>query len=348
MPVAVYGFVSGLAGGTGAPSQDWYSFQANAGDSLDISLSLPGDPTGTTSRQLAQCPSSRSTIPVAPWSARSRARARCHCRPCMTGAYEVHVLSADNTSTGDVRAERHRQYRWSRSVRGHQHRSGPRVRSSMPPSSYTVTFNHPVLLTSLAADEFTITTRLRAPRMPRATRSTVPSTVTFYFDPSIFPLGERRDSPMSRSLDPTAANSRPTSAGHRSRRMGTRVHSYFYFDNVAPTIVSSSIDGSVFSPAPATVTEVVDFSETMNTSYIDVGLYGNYLGGFFSPSSEVWQTGPNGPNSELVLTYSNLPNDTYSLYLYAGGFQDLVGNTCKTPTSANFAVAFGSGDVPDA
>ena len=31
MPVAMYGFASGLAGGTGAPSQDWYWFQANAG-----------------------------------------------------------------------------------------------------------------------------------------------------------------------------------------------------------------------------------------------------------------------------------------------------------------------------
>ena len=47
MPVAVYGFVSGLAAGTGAPSQDWYSFQANAGDSLTHQPEPAGRSDGT-------------------------------------------------------------------------------------------------------------------------------------------------------------------------------------------------------------------------------------------------------------------------------------------------------------
>ena len=52
-----YGFASGLAAGNAAPSEDWYSFQANAGDMLAVSLSLPGDTTGTY--QFANWPHAR-------------------------------------------------------------------------------------------------------------------------------------------------------------------------------------------------------------------------------------------------------------------------------------------------
>ena len=45
-------------------------------------------------------------------------------------------------------------------------------------------------------------------------------------------------------------------------------YSYTFFTtNVPPEIVSSSINGSVFSPAPADVTEVVTFNQPMNTSF---------------------------------------------------------------------------------
>ena len=58
-------------------------------------------------------------------------------------------------------------------------------------------------------------------------------------------------------------------------------YSYTFFTtNVAPSIVSSSIDGQVFSPAPADVTEVVTFSQPMNTSFTtssSFSLDGNYL-----------------------------------------------------------------------
>ena len=57
-------------------------------------------------------------------------------------------------------------------------------------------------------------------------------------------------------------------------------YSYTFFTtNVAPYIVSSSIDGQVFSPAPADVTEVVTFSQPMNTSFTtssSFSLFGNY------------------------------------------------------------------------
>src|SRR5439155_14552563 len=49
----------------------------------------------------------------------------------------------------------------------------------------------------------------------------------------------------------------------------------FTTDTVAPFIVSSSLfDGENFSPAPATVTEVVTFSEPMNTADSAGDLFG--------------------------------------------------------------------------
>ena len=41
----------------------------------------------------------------------------------------------------------------------------------------------------------------------------------------------------------------------------------FYTTNVPPTVVSSSVNNQVFSPAPANVTEVVTFSQPMDTSF---------------------------------------------------------------------------------
>ena len=97
------------------------------------------------------------------------------------------------------------------------------------------------------------------------------------------------------------------------------------------------------------MTETVDFSEPMNTSYIDVSLYGELSAApAISPASEVWQTGPNGPDSELVLTYSNLPDDTYTLNLYAGGFQDLVGNTLQNTYTAQLRRGLRHRGFPDA
>jgi len=342
MPVAVYGFVSGLAGGTGAPSQDWYGFQANAGDSLTISLSLPGDPTGTN--QFPDLLNAEFQVydPSGTLVGSFTGQGSLSLPAALTGSYEVQVESADNTSTGE----------YVLNVTGNTGGPQPFVVTSSnpatgalvyPPSSYTVTFSAQVLISSLAADEFTITTDSGS---ETATSYIVdgPNTVTFYFDPSIYPSENRGVADVSITAD--GGGNIPTDLTGTQLGNGDGYSSTFTFDNVAPTIVSSSIDNSVFSPAPQTVTETVDFSETMNTSFIDVSLYGNDRGIFYSPASEVWQTGPNGPNSELVLTYANLPDDVYSLSLYAGGFQDLVGNVLQNTYTAPFAVAFGSGAFP--
>ena len=213
----------------------------------------------------------------------------------------------------------------------------------------TFTFNQQVLVSSITAGEFYLENVVSGD-VETATSFTIdgPQTVTWYFDPSIF-----SSTPSNGGLAevlvyfdnfgagpniPTDLSGTPLTQG------GTEGYfTYFYYDNEPPTIVSSSIDGMVFSPAPATVTETVDFSETMNTRTSTSACTATISGATYSPALEVWQTGPNGPNSELVLTYSNLPDDTYSLNLYAGGFYDLVGNALQNTYTANFAVAFGSG-----
>ena len=100
LPVAVLGFVSGLAGGSAAPSQDWYRFSANAGDSLDISLSLPGDATGFQSPNFLD-PEFEVYDPSGTLLGTFTGAGSISLTALMTGSYEVHVLSADNTSTGE-------------------------------------------------------------------------------------------------------------------------------------------------------------------------------------------------------------------------------------------------------
>ena len=51
MPVAVYGFASGLAAGTGQ-SSDWYQFAVTAGETITLSTTTPGGPPGEFSNGL--------------------------------------------------------------------------------------------------------------------------------------------------------------------------------------------------------------------------------------------------------------------------------------------------------
>ena len=75
---------------------------------------------------------------------------------------------------------------------------------------------------------------------------------------------------------------------------------------------------------PADVTEVVTFNQPMDTSFTtssSFDLYGNYNNVSYAAASFSWD--PTG--TILTINYNNLPNDTYSLTLYAGGFQSVVG-----------------------
>ena len=119
-------------------------------------------------------------------------------------------------------------------------------------------------------------------------------------------------------------------------------YSYTFFTtNVAPYVVSSSIDGQVFSPAPADVTEVVTFSQPMDTSFTtssSFSLYGNYLNVYYAAASFSWDP----TDTILTINYDDLPNDTYTLTLYASGFENSVGIPLASNYVANFSVALGT------
>ena len=110
---------------------------------------------------------------------------------------------------------------------------------------------------------------------------------------------------------------------------------------MVPVIISSSIDGQVFSPAPADVTEVVTFNQPMNTSFTtqsSFSLEGNFLNVSYAAASFSWD--PTG--TILTINYDNRPNDTYSLTLFASGFENLVGIPLADNYVANFAVRAGN------
>ena len=114
----------------------------------------------------------------------------------------------------------------------------------------------------------------------------------------------------------------------------------FTTDTVPPYIVSSSIaDGSIFSPAPQDVTEVITFSEPMNTSLTPtIDLFGEIRNVHYAASSESYDS----TGTVLTIQYNNLPSDAYQFNLFTSGFQDLAGNTLVSGLTTNFEVTAGT------
>ena len=93
------------------------------------------------------------------------------------------------------------------------------------------------------------------------------------------------------------------------------------------------------------MTEVVTFSQPMDTSFTTASsfeLLGNYRNVQYAAASFSWD--PTG--TILTINYDNLPDDTYTLTLFAGGFQNLVGIPLASDYVANFAVALGTAAFP--
>ncbi len=200
-----------------------------------------------------------------------------------------------------------------------------------PPTDITVTFNDPVDAESLTPGELevngvsaTAVTLLNA----NAVEWSVPS--------SGFPTGV--DLPNVVTIGADAYGDQVTTVSGQS----LTPYSYTFFTtNVAPVIVSSSVNGAVFSPAPADVKEVVTFSQAMDTSFTSsssFGLHGNYNDASYSPASWSWDS----TGTILTINYDSLPNDTYSLTLYASGFESQVGKTLSSNYVASFSVAAGT------
>ena len=99
----------------------------------------------------------------------------------------------------------------------------------------------------------------------------------------------------------------------------------FKTDTVPPALVSSSIANKAVL-SPGNLTEVITFSEPMNTAFTTASsfdLHGNFRNVDYAAASISWD--PTG--TILTINYSALPSDAYTLTLYAGGFADLAGNT---------------------
>ncbi len=89
------------------------------------------------------------------------------------------------------------------------------------------------------------------------------------------------------------------------------------------------------------MTEVVTFSQPMDTSFTtssSFSLYGNYNNIYYAAASFSWD--PTG--TILTINYDDLPNDTYTLTLYASGFENVVGIPLASNYVANFSVALGT------
>jgi hypothetical protein len=119
-------------------------------------------------------------------------------------------------------------------------------------------------------------------------------------------------------------------------------NSDFVIDNLPPVVVSTNPadNGDVTSGNPFTFD--VFFSEPMNTSATtssSFNLHGNFRNADYSAASFSWS--PDG--TELSITYASLPDDNYTMTLFSGGFQDLVGyflNGVGDGTGSDFTSSF--------
>ncbi|MGZ3300197.1 MAG: pre-peptidase C-terminal domain-containing protein, partial [Isosphaeraceae bacterium] len=200
-----------------------------------------------------------------------------------------------------------------------------------PPTTITVTFNDPVLIASLTPGE------LEVNGVPATAVSDVSAnTVSWTVDPTSYPTGV--DLPNRVTIGADSTGDQVTDVSGQT----LTPYSYtFYTTNVPPTVVSSSVNNQVFSPAPANVTETVTFSQPMDTSFTTASsfdLLGKYRNVQYAAASFSWDhTG-----KVLTINFTNLPDDTYTLTLLSSKFESSVRIPLASNYLANFAVALGT------
>ena len=181
-----------------------------------------------------------------------------------------------------------------------------------PPTTITVTFNDPVLITSLTPGE------LEVNGVPATAVTDVSAnTVSWTVDPTSYPTGV--DLPNRVTIGADGSGNQVIDVSGQT----LTPYSYtFYTTNVPPTVVSSSVDNQVFSPAPANVTEIVTFSQPMDPSFTTASsfdLLGNYRNVQYAAASYSWDP----TNTILTINYTKLPDDTYTLTLLSSGIREL-------------------------
>ena len=244
VPVAVHGFVSGLAGdglGTATDDVDYYSVNANAGDKLTITTTTPGGGAGefgnTFYPAISLYNSSGKLIAYAEGNTGNSRNAKITYKvPAgAAGTYYIEVSQANNTATPTVGE-------YGLSVTGATGALPAMTVASttpaagalvQPPSTYTVVFSEPVYAPSLTDNEFTINGVVAS-----AVVLVNANTVTWTIPSGAIPDGNRVTNTV-------------TISGVQDISGATMAHftSSFTTDDVAPYVTASSIaNGAVFSP----------------------------------------------------------------------------------------------------
>src|SRR5262249_10626051 len=163
------------------------------------------------------------------------------------------------------------------------------------------------------------------------------NTVDWTIDPASIPAGNRVLNTAVITADPGTGQRVEDVSG----AMLADFTSTFTTDSVAPTVFSSSVqNGDIFSPAPYDLTEVVTFSEPMDTGFTTAAsfdLFGIVRNTHYAAASFGWDN----TGTVLTINYTGLPEDAYTLTLFASGFQDLVGHPLASDFTVNFAVVVG-------
>jgi hypothetical protein len=312
------------------PDKDWYSVNARAGDTLNVSIGLPASGPGEFSNNLS--PTINLYDPQGNQVASGTTSSSY--KTGADGTYYVQVSSASGTqgeyvlhvagATGPLPALAVTQV------------NPPGGALIQPPLSITVDFNHSIDLPSLTASELTVTdvTHPQQGTITASSFTVVNGHEVTWFLPGGF-NGDREDN-------------RVTIAGLIQDISGAALNTFtedYTTDNVPPTVVASSITEAQVLPT-GNLTEVVTFSEPMNPSLVTAAsfsLHGIFRSLDYKPASSGFD--PSG--TVLTINYSNLPDDGYTLTLFSSGLQDLVGLDLSP---GNFVVDFslnlGTGPFP--
>jgi methionine-rich copper-binding protein CopC len=320
---------AGLAGDGVTGGSDWFQFNVNAGDNLVLTTTTPGGGPGSGKQfmndlmpTLNLYDANGNLVASATGNAGDGRNDVIDWTALSSGSYRVQILGSSKDNLGEytiaIQGATGGQYPF------HVTSTSPAAGSDLnhQVSTMTVVVDQSTLLTSVSPSDFTIDGA-------SATGVTVVDNHTFVFSFATTVDGVHSVS-ISGLVDIHGVTITPDNFTFKT-------------DTVPPYIVSSSIaDGSVFGPAPANVTEVVTFSEPMNTSLTPtIQLYGEIRNVYYT-ASESWD--PTG--TVLTIGYANLPSDAYQFNLYAYGFQDLAGNTLTSGLTTNFTVVGGTSTFP--
>ncbi|MFV2070562.1 MAG: Ig-like domain-containing protein, partial [Pirellulales bacterium] len=284
-------------------SSDFYTFEANQGDSLAIETAIPGDGPGEFVNEL------RTAVelfdPTGALVASASEGLLTH-EATSTGSYSVRVATENDTAgeyvlhvTGQTGSPP------SFGVLATTPADGALLGEA--PAQITVDFSAPLLLTTLDASDLTIDG-------VSATQVTVVDGDTAIFDLPALADGEHQVAIAGTAI----RNLR----GQEIEAFG----SSFTIDTTAPRVVATSVqqDDSVSVGGDLVVT--VQFDEPLDAGNLDgdaVHLLGQTGG---ERAASELQYDPT--TSTLTLQFASIPEDTYTLTLFSGdgAFEDLVGN----------------------